>query len=52
METTVNYHTVQVDPPIALELWHPQYPGDVPHWHFLVEAESPDAAVKMVQSGD
>jgi len=42
-------YTIQIDPPIALELWRPQHHGDVPRWHFSVDAPSPAAALEIVQ---
>jgi hypothetical protein len=45
-------YTIQVDPPIAPELWSPQYEGDLPHWHFSVEAASPDAAMAVMQMSE
>jgi hypothetical protein len=44
--------TVEVRPPIAIELWNPQYPGDIPRWHFCVEARSEGEAVAIMARGD
>lgn len=45
-------YTIEVNPPIAPELWQSQQVGDVPRWHFSVEASSPLAAIAIMQRGD
>jgi hypothetical protein len=45
----MTYYTVEVQSNISPALWHPQYPGDIPKWHFAVPAVSPEAAVRLME---
>jgi hypothetical protein len=44
-------YIVEVDPPIALELWSGQHLGDTPHWRFSVSAYSPNDALESMSRG-
>jgi hypothetical protein len=44
-------YTVQIDPPIHPAFWPAAYPGDVPRWHFSVEAASPAMAIAIMRRG-
>jgi hypothetical protein len=45
----MRWFTVQIDPPITLDRWSPQFPGDVPHWLHCVKARSAAEALALMQ---
>jgi len=42
-------YTIQVDPPIHPAFWTP---GETPHWHFCVWANSPEAALAVMKHSE